>query len=264
MPNQIIGHPLTKLRNYSYFEGLPASLPPPVIVEKHPGLFAPALAHEVRNPLSNINLAVEMLQSMVSNEEQKLYLDIITRASGRIDHLINDLLIYQQAGDLVPERTSLQDLLDKVILGTADRLMLKNVMVTKNYTASDCNVLVDKQKIKIALTNIVINAIDAMPVKNGHLQLSVKAVNDKCIIELEDNGIGISHENLQNIFKPYFTRKSNGMGLGLSTTLETLLSNRARVAVQSEEGMGTRFIISFDSIQHAEKYDGHKPQLIAV
>jgi signal transduction histidine kinase len=262
MSHHTIDQPVTKLRNYSSSQDA-SGLPPPIIVQKKPGEFAPALAHEVRNPLSNINLAVEMLQSMIGDDEQKLYLDIIMRASMRINNLVNDLLIYHQAGEVKPEKSSVTQMLDEVMAMTADRLMLKNITVRKDYTTLDCNVLVDKQKVKIALTNIIINAIDAMPPENGHLKLVVKSVNGKCIIEIEDNGIGISSENLQNIFKPYFTKKTSGMGLGLSTTMETLLSNHARVAVQSEEGMGTRFILSFNSMLTA-KYLYDKPVLIVV
>jgi len=88
-------------------------------------------------------------------------------------------------------------------------------------------------------------------------------MNSKCIIEIEDNGAGISMANLQHIFKPYFTRKPSGMGLGLSTTMETLLANQARVAVQSEEGVGTRFILSFKNIV-SRKQVLEKPILIVL
>ena len=263
MIHRTVTRPVTKLRNYSSSGNLFNSLPSSVIVQKQPGQFAPALAHEVRNPLSNINLAVEMLQSMITDEEQKSYLDIILRASGRINDLVNDLLVYHQAAEVKPEKNCLQELLNDVLCMTADRLVLKNITVRKDYTALDCNILADKQKIKIALTNIIINAIDAMPPENGHLKLTVKSVNGKCNIEIEDNGIGISKDNLQNIFKPYFTKKTSGMGLGLSTTMETLLSNHARVAVQSEEGRGTRFILSFNSMQSG-KYAYDKPVFIVA
>jgi signal transduction histidine kinase len=258
-----INRKVTKLRNYSSSAGLSAPLPPPVIVQKKWVQFAPALAHEVRNPLSNINLAVEMLQSMMQDEEQKLYLDIILRASGRVNDLVNDLLVYHQDTLVKPEKSSVQQLLNEVLFMTADRLMLKNIKVRKDYTTLECNIMAERQKIKIALTNIIINAIDAMPPENGELKLVVRLLNGKCIIEIEDNGIGISKDNLQHIFKPYFTKKTNGMGLGLSTTMETLLSNNARVAVQSEEGRGTRFILSFNDLRYG-KYVYDKPVLTVV
>ncbi|MEI9909280.1 MAG: HAMP domain-containing sensor histidine kinase [Bacteroidota bacterium] len=235
------------------------SLTPPKVVEEHPGQFAAALAHEVRNPLSNINLAVEMLKSTLSDDDQKIYLDIIMRASGRINDVVTDLLAYYQAVEIKSEKHSIHQLLDEVLAMTSDRIMLKNIIVAKDYTPMDCTIWVNKQKMKIALTNIIINAIDAMRPEKGKLKLVTRSVKDKYIIEIEDNGIGISKENLKNIFKPYFTNKPCGMGLGLSTTLDILLSSHAGVAVQSEEGRGTRFILSFDNIQPSGKYFYEKP-----
>ena len=219
------------------------------IVQQHPVPFASALAHEVRNPLTNINLAVEMLQSTLMDSEQKMYLDIIMRGSVRIDDLVTDLLVTSQAIEMPPESHSIHQLLDEVLVMTKDRIRLKNISIRKDYTSLDCKILANKEKIKIAITNIVINAIDAMPPEGGKLKLVTRSVNGKCIIEIEDNGTGISAENQQKIFKPYFTNKPAGLGLGLSATQEILLSDHAMIDVRSEPGKGTCFILSFDRVQ---------------
>jgi signal transduction histidine kinase len=238
-----------KLVNYPAAANLFSTLPDHKIVEKQPAQFASALAHEVRNPLSNINLALEMLQSTIKDEEQKIYLDIIMRGSVRINNLISDLTAYYQAEEMRLEKHSIHQMIDEVLAMTEDRIMLKNIVVKKDYTALDCKICVDSHKIKIALTNIIINAIDAMPSENGKLKLVTKSWNNKCTIEIEDNGMGISKENLKNIFKPYFTNKPGGMGLGLSTTLDILVSNHAGIDIQSQEGVGTCFILSFNNAQ---------------
>ena len=234
------------MRNYAS-SPKDALLPEPVVVEKNWVAFAPALAHEVRNPLSNINLAVDMLRSVIQDEEQRLFLDIIQRASVRVNELLTDLLDHHRQAVSNPQKCSLQQLLSEVLFMTADRLMLKNITVIKEFTSLECVIMADKEKIKMAFTNIIVNAIEAMPDRCGELKVTVKTVNHKCLVEIEDNGIGISMDNLQHIFKPYFTQKTTGMGLGLSTTMEILLANNGRVAVQSEEGVGTRFILSFKS-----------------
>jgi signal transduction histidine kinase len=152
-----------------------------------------------------------------------------------------------------PEKYPIHQLLDEALDMTEDRILLKNITVRKDYSTLDCKILVNKQKIKIALVNIIINAIDAMPSENGKLKLITKSINGKCVIEIEDNGIGISKENLQHIFTPYFTAKTGGMGLGLSTTMNILKANHAVTEVESEEGKGTRFILSFKRVQQAEE-----------
>ncbi len=247
-PHTIPRH-VTKLLNCQPSPKLLSCAVPLLLRAKKPAEFASALAHEVRNPLSNINLALEMLKSTALDDDQKTYLDIIMRGSGRINDLVSDLLTYYQTDESQSEKYSIHQLLDEVLAMTEDRIMLKNVVVSKCYTSLDCKIFVNKQKIKIALTNIIINALDAMPPDKGQLKLVTKSINDKCVLEIEDNGIGISKENLKNIFKPDFSNRPGGMGLGLSTTMDILLSNHARVVVQSEEGKGTLFILSFDRIE---------------
>jgi signal transduction histidine kinase len=208
--------------------------------------FASALAHEVRNPLTNINLSIDMLNSAITNSELKIYLDIILRSSMRINHLINELLQYQDIEESETNKHSLHQLLDEVLTLTADRILLKKIRVRKEYGTEDGKICVNKEKIGIALTNIIINAIEAMSVQNGELTLVTRSIGNKYVIEIADNGTGIKNEQLKDIFRPHFTNKPGGMGLGLSTTLEILQYNHVVVDVSSEEGRGTRFLLFFD------------------
>lgn len=229
---------------------------PPIhqnIVQEQASYFASALAHEVRNPLSSINLSAEMLKSTLLDQDQRLYLDIIMRGASKINDLIKALLLSFEPKEILQVECVVSQLLDEVLFEVKDRLTLKNISIRKDYTTIDCKVLVIRQEILIALTNIIINSIDAMPSEKGELKLITKSINGKCVIEIEDNGIGISKENLLNIFKPYFTNKLSGMGLGLSTTLDILHTNHVKVEVKSEIGMGTRFILSFNAFQQIEE-----------
>jgi signal transduction histidine kinase len=208
--------------------------------------FASALAHEVRNPLTNINLSTDMLRSAITDSELKIYVDIIIRSSMRINHLINELLQYQEIEESETNKHSLHQLLDDVLTLTADRILLKKITVRKEYGAQDGKICVDRGKIGIALTNIIINAIEAMSSQNGELTLVTRSIGNKYVLEITDNGTGIKNEQLKDIFRPYFTNKPGGMGLGLSTTLEILQYNHVVVDVSSEEGRGTCFILFFD------------------
>lgn len=102
------------------------------------------------------------------------------------------------------------------------RHLLKNITIKKTSAEHDYKIVWNEAKIKIALTNIIVNAIEAMKSKDGKFEILTKSTSDKFIIQIEENGCGISKENLNNILKPYFTGKPGGLGLGLASTLDIL------------------------------------------
>ena len=210
-----------------------------------PSLLAMGLTHEVRNPLTNIVLAVEMLQHHITSDVQRSYLDIITRASDRIKTLVTELAEAQRDQHKEEGLHSLHKLLDEVLLMTNDRLKLKNITVIKDYFKEDHSMIQKGVEIKIALTNIIINAIDAMKEQSGVLKLVTTAANGSYSLAIEDNGCGISAADLEHIFNPFFTRKTGGLGIGLATTCDILKANNVKIEVESEEGRGTKFILSF-------------------
>lgn len=215
-----------------------------------PFQFASFMAHELRNPLTNINLSIDMLEFSIKDKELKEYLEIIKRSSKRINILIGEYLKCQQVDEIKEENHSLHQLLDEVLEMSHDKLMLKRIAISKVYAKQDDTILMNRPKIKMALTNIIINAIDAMTTGRGELKLVTKSIGDGYFMEIEDNGCGISKENLKYIFKPYFTNKPGGLGLGLAATDAILRSNQVEVTVESVEGVGTKFILLFRNSLH--------------
>lgn len=216
--------------------------------------FLSALVHEVRNPLTNINLAVEALESTLKDADLKIYFDIILRNSARVNHLITRLLTSNLAHRETGHKYSIHHLLDEVIEMEQDRIRLKNISVKKEYASQDCKIVLDKPKMKIALTNIIINAVDAMTPQKGQLTVITKANNGIPVIQIKDNGCGISKQNLKNIFLPDFSNKPGGLGIGLASTFRILKLNHVGIHVESEEGAGTCFILSFCKSQQPHKF----------
>ena len=208
--------------------------------------FVSVLVHELRNPLTNIILTIHLLESKIMDDNDRLYMDIIKRSTERINDLINDVLKEQEKDKIRSEKHSIHQLLDEVIEAANDKIMLKNIAVKKDYAPYDLKIKMDMPKIKIALTNIIINAIDAMGSEDGELRLGTKLIKGKCAVSIQDNGSGISKENLPLIFGPYFTNKQNGVGVGLAATKDILQSNKVGVRVESLIGHGTRFILLFE------------------
>jgi len=214
--------------------------------KEHVDEFIAFLAHEVRNPLTNINLSTEMLDAAIEDEELKSYVAIISRSSSRINDLITRLLNYQKPDEEDEVKSSINHIVNEVMEIMDDRIRLKNITVVKNFSTEDFFILSNRAKIKIAITNIVANAIDAMPVANGLLKLNTKLGGTEYLVEIEDNGCGISKENLQSIFNTGFTNKPGGLGFGLQITKVILQSNNVEIKVASNEGKGTKFTLLFN------------------
>lgn len=209
------------------------------------GRLVRTLAHEVRNPLNNINMSVEQLVHESEDEESGLYLDIIQRNSKRIGDLITELLDSSRPTELSFERITLQSVMDDSIAEALDRITLQRINMQIRYCNGPCWVMANKEKLKIAFLNIIINAIEAMQANGGELEIEIETVNILHKVTIKDNGCGIPEENLSRLFEPYFTSKRNGMGLGLASTLNILQSHKAHIDVSSTVGEGTTFVITF-------------------
>lgn len=209
------------------------------------GRLVRTLAHEVRNPLNNILLSVEQMLQVPFDDDNSLYLSIIQRNSKRINDLISELLNTSRPSENTLTPVILQDVMNDVIATANDRLTLKKISLNLIYPDTPVEIFADNINIKLALQNIVINAIEAMNETNGELSISMADIHGYCALTITDNGCGISEENISRLFEPYFTQKRNGIGLGLTFTLNILQAHRAKIDVISKPGYGTTFTILF-------------------
>jgi signal transduction histidine kinase len=209
------------------------------------GRIARVIAHEVRNPLTNINLATEQLHSEIQNNQNaELLFTMIARNSERINHLVKDLLSTTRVTELSFSLVSVNDLLDASILMASDRIELNHITVLKKYDTELSPISVDAEKIKIAFLNIIVNAIEAID-ENGIIEINTSKKNNKCIVNIRDNGKGMTKVELSRIFEPYFTTKKKGNGFGLANTQNIILGHQASISAESESGKGTIFTITF-------------------
>jgi signal transduction histidine kinase len=209
------------------------------------GRLVRTLAHEVRNPLSNIHMSLEQLVGL-TKEEDRIYLDIIDRNGKRINDLITELLTSSKPTEMVLEKIVAQTVIDDALSAAVDRLTLKQIKLKLHYPDSPCYIRGDQSKLKIALLNIIINAIEAMDGTTGELKIVLSCNEENNLIEISDTGCGIPAENLSKLFEPFFTSKRNGIGLGLASTLNILQAHNATVEVKSKVGVGTTFLLSFN------------------
>lgn len=211
------------------------------------GRIARMIAHEVRNPLTNINLSCDQLKDLVAPGEQgDMLLSTIMRNSHRINQLVSELLNATKVQELTFRSESINTILDETLEIARDRIQLEHIRLQKFYDPQICHVNVDVDKIKIALLNVILNAVEAMDSGSGVLSLTTESRNNKCVISISDNGHGIDKDSLDKIFEPYYTEKSKGNGLGLTNTQNIILTHKGTINVESEPGKGTTFTIALD------------------
>lgn len=217
----------------------------PTRIEKQLELVTAGLVHELRNPLTTINMALELLKPLAGEDDQKILLDIIKRGSQKLNTLVNELLLQQHFEQIKAEKYSLHQLLNEVLTNAADRILMKNILVLRTYSILDHDREEDRQGLKIALTNIISNAIEAMKQK-GVLKINTFFGDGSFVVQIEDNGSGISDKNMEQLFSHRFTTKKDGKGVGLAVTGDILRANNINLDVESDEGFGTKFTLTFD------------------
>lgn len=204
------------------------------------------LAHEIRNPLNNIILTSEhLLMTTEKDETEQNLLSILQRNGGRINQIITELLNLTKPPELIFENYSLQEIVNESLALANDRIELEKTVVEKTYPEESLNIKADKPRLVIAITNILINAIESMERGKGKLGVTVANSPEYYSISISDNGVGISEEYISKLFDPFFTLKKNGTGLGLAVSYSIIQSHQGAILVDTAVGKGTNFIINF-------------------
>lgn len=211
------------------------------------GKMARTIAHEVRNPLTNLNLALDQLRGELpsDNEAIKLYGDIIERNANRIEQLVGDMLNSSRPKQLHLALTEVSEVMDSTLRMAMDRITLHQIELITTYQKDVPRILMDKEEIQVALLNIIINAVEAMIPGKGILKIETLLQDKTLKLIISDNGKGIPAPDLGRLFDPFFTSKHSGMGLGLTSTKNIFNSHNAQIEVTSEVNNGTTFCIIF-------------------
>jgi two-component system, sporulation sensor kinase E len=197
------------------------------------------LAHEIRNPLTNVMLGLEQLKNEFpeSNETADIYFDIIKRNCDRINDLITSLVNASKPADTQTVPCSINKLIDEVLNLSAEAG--SNFNIRKNFSDNIPDLNVDPLKMKLAFKNIVDNAVHAMRDFKGELEVKSDIKDNQCMITFKDNGMGILPEDINKIFDPFYRVKSNGSGLGLTLTQNIINTHKGNIKVSSTPGEGT-------------------------
>ena len=214
------------------------------------GKVARIIAHEIKNPLTNIHLSLLELKTILQgaklldeNEKPDDFIDIIDRNGKRINTLIEDLLQATRFDIINIRELFLDEVMEDTLNLVKDRIKLKDIQFeTKIHP--NLRIKADKEKLAIALLNLLVNAIEAVDEKKGKLIVEVSAANKQIGILISDNGKGIPSQDLNKLFEPFFTSKKGGTGLGLTATYNIITKHDGTIKVHSEVGKGTTFYIT--------------------
>lgn len=215
---------------------------------------AKSIANEITNPLSNINLSLEQLKIDVKSEDEsvKLYLDIIKINFERINFLITDFINSTQSVELNIQPQPLNTLLDKAIEMVVNDLDQNQIDLIKDFNQTDLSVNVVQTKIISTFYEFLANSVSAHA---KEIILKVFEEDNFAVIEIVDNGEGISLENQSRVFEPFFTTRQKSLGLGLTNAQKSILNHKGELHLESKEGKGTKFTIKLPLTNEAQLWD---------
>ncbi len=201
------------------------------------------VAHEIKNPLTPIQLSAEHLQRFHKDRGSSLSpvlencMNSILKQVKLLRQISSEFSSFASSPVAKPTRLIIGDLIEEVLspyrIGLEDRVQLKtSVPIEPIFVMADPNLL------GRAITNIIENALQAMP-NQGSLSISIKTQEDSVLIITDDTGIGMDSNELERVFEPYFSTKTSGTGLGLTIARRNIELNRGTVSVASEKGQGT-------------------------
>jgi nitrogen fixation/metabolism regulation signal transduction histidine kinase len=209
---------------------------------------AKSIAHEIRNPLNFISLSIDHLKKKYmpqGNEDKTQFETLIVSIKHeiqRLNKLVGDFLEYGKPMRLSLQVIDLGNLIGEVLELVRAKAEKDGIRIT--YRNGEIPVLsVDPELIKTCIFNIILNAFQAMP-EGGDLTVITETSNGKAHIIVEDTGEGVSKENMQKLFDPFFSTKRTGLGLGLAMTKRVVEEHGGKADFQSTEGKGSVMTIS--------------------
>jgi len=206
------------------------------------GEMSAGISHELRNSMSVISGYAKLLSKKVE-ASNKTTVDAIQSEINIMDRIISELLAFAKPSVLNREELVINDLIKETVAGVMGRYDSVNVTFNANAPLS---IKADKVLLRQALTNLLMNAVEAMP-GGGNLEIHLRHSHNKAEIHIKDTGCGIPDDIKDKIFLPFFTTKQEGIGFGLALVQKIIISHGGSIEVDSKKGEGTAFIMTLST-----------------
>jgi signal transduction histidine kinase len=228
------------------------------------GRLASGIAHEIRNPLNFMNLSIDHLQARfmtppksepeaeATRHEAAHILGLIKDEIARLNRLVSDFLSYGRPAKIKLKDISARALLEEVTGLVQAQAEQQGVKIQLQIPADEsAHFEADPEQIKTCFSNLVINAVQAMP-QGGALNIAVTKTGAMLQFAFQDTGSGIEADPLEQIFEPYYSTKETGIGLGLPLTKKLIEDHGGEIQVSSVVGQGTTFVVTLPraAMQH--------------
>ena len=223
------------------------------------GQLASGIAHEIRNPLNYISLAIDHLKSEIipicgeKQAEVETLTDKIKEEVRRVNYMVINFMNYGRPLKLRKALVSYPEMIAKALPLLQDKLAEQRIEVVMDLAPDLPPLLVDRELLRNCLFNFITNAAQAMP-NGGKMTLGARydTEAESFLLTFSDEGEGIGAEDMQKIFQPYFTTKEAGIGLGLAITERIIREHGGEIRVESEIGKGTTFAVVLPTKKQAE------------
>lgn len=227
------------------------------------------MAHEIKNPLGSIGIHIQLMQKALNRDDVpdseffNKNLNILSEEVERLNGIVVDFLFAVRPMDVNLKERSLLSVIDETMQLVRPELEEDGIEIEMLLEENVPLLQLDEKLVKQALLNIIKNAMNAMS-GGGHLAIHVFAESDNVILIIKDDGEGISEENLNKIFEPYFTTKDFGSGLGLTLVYKIIKEHNGEIQLKSKLGIGTSFIIKLpvpQTEQHLISWNGESDEI---
>jgi len=206
------------------------------------------VAHEIRNPLGTLTLNIDLLEDEIDNyagsdvAEARNLLKTIKFEIDALHRVLDDYLECNRFPTIKPARHYINAMLREMFGLLEAELRQKRIVSTTSFESNLPALEVDEDQMRRAFMNLILNATEAME-SGGTLQVTTRSAGAWIEIIFEDSGIGLTPEQTEKIFTPFYSTKSGGTGLGLSITQHIITEHNGEIVCQSIPGQGTRFIV---------------------
>jgi signal transduction histidine kinase len=213
------------------------------------GLLAAEIAHEIRNPLTVVQMLFHaLMESVPLDVTSQRDAELISEKMRQMNRILDQVLSFARSSEPMKEQVHAEPLIDDVFLLTRHKLLRQGIEVRSSVPEGLPPFRADRAQIEQVLLNLILNAAEAMP-KGGALRLSATHEmldgQPHIVIGVRDNGQGMSPEQVANLFAPFLTYKESGTGIGLAIVKKIMENHQAKLQVDSKVGQGTRFRLFF-------------------